>query len=79
MSEGRQCPCTDIILAVDKFSDRVNLSACLVKGDWAFHTNQPKPAAYKWREFDSLKQVLGHMYIYIFKYQEYFSLVPKIW
>lgn len=27
LSEGRQCPCTDIILAVDKFSDRVNLSA----------------------------------------------------
>lgn len=27
MSEGRQCPCTDVILAVDKFLDRVNLSA----------------------------------------------------
>lgn len=63
MSEGRQCPCTDVILAVDKFLDRVNLSA------WSKATglsiqNQPKPAAYKWRECDSLKQVLGHIYIY---------------
>lgn len=75
MSEGRQCLCTDIILAVYKFSDRVNLSA------WSKATGPSIQISADLQltsgENATLLNKFWGTYIYIFKYQEYFSLIPK--
>lgn len=72
MSERRQCPCTDIILAVDKFSERVNLNA-LSKATGPSIQISPNLQLTSGENATLLNKFWG---IYQ-KYQEYFSLIPK--
>lgn len=65
MSERRQCPCTDIILAVDKFSERVNLNA-LSKATGPSIQISPNLQLTSGENATLLNKFWGRLYIYIY-------------